>query len=95
MWIDRQRTGIQSLKHAFPEGKRGEIKIAMRPIGENEVELVVSDNGVGIPEGLDFRNTESLGLRLVTLLAEHQLGGKVKLDRTKGTRFQIRFGVAE
>jgi len=84
-----------SLKHAFPKGKKGEIKIAMRPIGENEVELVVSDNGVGIPEGLEFGNPESLGLRLVTMLVEDQLGGQVELDRTEGTRFQIRFGVAE
>jgi PAS domain S-box-containing protein len=84
-----------SLKHAFPQGKRGEIKIAIRPIAENQVEFVVSDNGVGIPENLDFKNTESLGLRLVTLLAEHQLEGEIKLDRTEGTRFQIRFGVAE
>jgi PAS domain S-box-containing protein len=84
-----------SLKHAFPDGKKGEIKIAMRPIGRNEVELVVSDNGIGIPASLDFRNAESLGLRLVSMLAEDQLGGQVELDRTCGTRFEIRFGVAE
>jgi PAS domain S-box-containing protein len=84
-----------SLKHAFPDGKGGEIRVAMRAIGENEVELVVSDNGVGIPAGLDFRNAESLGLRLVSMLAEEQLGGQVELDRTEGTRFEIRFGVAE
>jgi two-component sensor histidine kinase len=67
----------------------------MRPIGENEVELVVSDNGVGIPEALELGDAESLGLRLVTMLAEDQLGGQVELDRTEGTRFRIRFGVAE
>jgi len=84
-----------SLKHAFPKGRRGEIRIAMRPTAENELELVVSDNGIGVPEDLDFRNMESLGLQLVTILAEDQLGGQIELDRTGGTRFQIRFGVAE
>ena len=84
-----------SLKHAFPKGREGEIKIAMRPTAENELELVVSDNGSGVPEDLDFRNVESLGLQLVTILAEDQLGGQIELDRTGGTRFQIRFGVAE
>ena len=81
-----------SLKHAFPKGKKGEIKVAMRPIGENEAELVVSDNGIGTPESLDFRNPESLGLRLVTILAE-QVGGQIELDRTEGTKFQIKFRV--
>jgi len=84
-----------SLKHAFPDGKKGEIKIAMLRIEGDEVELVVSDNGIGIPESLEFGNPESLGLRLVTMLVEDQLGGQVELDRTEGTRFQIRFGVVE
>ena len=84
-----------SLKHAFPDGKKGEIRIVMRRIEGDEVELVVSDNGIGIPESLEFGNPESLGLRLVTMLVEDQLGGQVELDRTEGTRFQIRFGVVE
>lgn len=80
-----------SLKHAFPEGREGKVKIALRSTDEKEIELVVSDNGVGMPEDLDFRNTESLGLHLVTILAEDQLQGKIELDRTKGTKFQIKF----
>ncbi|MCK4255831.1 PAS domain S-box protein [candidate division WOR-3 bacterium] len=82
-----------SLKHAFPETWQGkaEIKVALHQIKSEKVELIVSDNGVGIPEELDFRKTESLGLNLVTLLAEEQLQGKVRLDRKEGTRFQIRF----
>jgi two-component sensor histidine kinase len=80
-----------SLKHGFPNGKKGEIKIIMHLINKNEVELVVSDNGVGLPEKVDFRNTKSLGLHLVTILAEDQLRGDIKLDRTKGTSFHIRF----
>ena len=82
-----------SLKHAFPEGK-GEIKVILRTINGN-IELAVSDNGVGIPETVDFRNTESLGLRLVTILAEDQLNGSIDLDRTNGTTFLIRFGRVE
>jgi PAS domain S-box-containing protein len=52
--------------------------------------LVVSDNGVGFPENLDFRETESLGMRLVTTLA-HQLNGTVDLGRNDGTTFTVRF----
>lgn len=80
-----------SLKYAFPEGKEGEIKLSFHPTDENEIELVFSDNGVGMPEDLDFRNTESLGLHLVTILAEDQLQGKIELNRTEGTKFQIKF----
>ncbi|MCX9013111.1 MAG: PAS domain S-box protein [Candidatus Methanoperedens sp.] len=80
-----------SLKYAFPAGTQGEIKIAFRSIDENMLELVVSDNGIGIPKDLDFRKTESLGLHLVTTLAENQLHGEINLNRSKGTEFQIKF----
>jgi PAS domain S-box-containing protein len=79
-----------SLKHAFPGGKKGEIKIGLYAINKKDIELVVSDDGVGIPKDLDFRNTNSLGLHLVTILAEDQLKGEIKLDRNKGTEFQIK-----
>lgn len=81
-----------SLKHAFPGEKKGEIKIVLGKIDGNEYELTVSDNGIGIPEDIDFRKTETLGLHLVSILAEDQLSGKIKLDRSRGTEFSIRFG---
>ncbi len=83
-----------SLKHAFPEGRRGEISITLKKSGvelEPDYELIVSDNGVGIPEGLDIGKTKSLGLQLITTLVSHQLQGKLKLIRTDGTKFHIRF----
>jgi two-component sensor histidine kinase len=80
-----------SIKYAFPEDRKGEIKVSLHINDENMIELVVSDNGVGIPEDLDFRNTESLGLHLVTILAEGQLHGKIDLDRGNGTEFKIKF----
>ncbi|GAF83048.1 unnamed protein product, partial [marine sediment metagenome] len=82
-----------SLKHAFPKNKKGEIKIAMHPLNKNKVELVVSDTGIGLPREMDFRKTDSLGLHLVNLLAEDQLHGNIKLDREKGTSFHIKFKV--
>ncbi|MGD2249363.1 MAG: PAS domain S-box protein [Candidatus Methanofastidiosia archaeon] len=77
------------LRHAFPDG-RGEIMITLRSIGDS-IELKISDNGVGIPEDIDFRNTKSLGLHLVTILVEDQLGGEIHLDRRCGTTFTITF----
>jgi two-component sensor histidine kinase len=60
-------------------------------LDENMLEFVISDNGIGLPKDLDFRKTESLGLHLVTILAENQLHGQINLIRGKGTEFQIKF----
>ena len=81
-----------SLKHAFPDGK-GEVRIALHPTSENEIELAVIDNGVGIPGDIDFGTTKTLGLSLVSILAEDQLNGKIRIDRVKGTAFYITFTV--
>ena len=80
-----------SLKYAFPEDRKGEISVTLRSITKDEIELRVSDDGIGIPEDLNIRNTDSLGLELVIILAEDQLGGKIELDRTGGTTFRILF----
>jgi len=79
-----------SLKHAFPGGREGEIRIELRLDDDKKFTLMVSDNGVGIPKDLDFRNTESLGLQLVDTLV-NQLEGTIELDRSGGTAFKTTF----
>lgn len=82
-----------SLKYAFPEGK-GELSIIFHGLDgdglENEFEMVVRDDGVGLPEDLDFRKADSLGLQLVNNLVS-QLNGTIDLDRSYGTTFTIHF----
>jgi|GEM_PF-1914137 len=80
-----------SLKYAFPGSMKGEINISFRSTDENSFELVIGDNGIGFPKDLDFRKTKSLGLHLVTILAEKQLHGSIDINRNKGTEFQIKF----
>ena len=82
-----------ALKHAFPGQRTGEIRVSCRSTENGRIELTVRDNGIGISEAMDFEVPESLGLQLVKMLAEDQLLGKVELDRSQGTKFQIRFGV--
>lgn len=78
-----------SLKYAFDIHRGGIIKIMLTL--ENEfVKLEVGDNGVGIPESIDIENTQTLGLQLISSLVE-QLEGDIKLDRTNGTKFIIKF----
>ena len=80
-----------SLKYAFPGNRKGEIRVALRSFDEDALVLEVGDNGIGMPEDLDFRNTASMGLHLVNILSEDQLHGKIELDRAGGTTFRIRF----
>ncbi|MGD0235319.1 MAG: histidine kinase dimerization/phosphoacceptor domain -containing protein [Syntrophorhabdales bacterium] len=78
-----------SLKHAFPE-KQGEIFVDLHR-DDGRFTLIVRDNGVGLPESVDFRNTDSLGLQLVCTLTD-QLDGAIELNRIGGTEFKITFG---
>ncbi len=63
----------------------------LHSIAEDEFELTVSDNGIGISEDLDIEDTDTMGLHLAKVLAEHQLGSKIELKRTDGTQFNIKF----
>ncbi len=80
-----------ALKHAFPNGRSGQIGVNIRhEENEQQVWLVVCDDGVGMPEDIDYRKTRSLGLQLVHSLTR-QLGGTFELCEGSGTRFEIRF----
>lgn len=80
-----------SLKHAFPRPQEtNEIEIEIQQTDAEQFTLTVRDNGIGFPETLDFRNTESLGLELVCIFTE-QLGGRIELDRSNGTAFTLTF----
>ena len=78
------------LKHAFPEGRSGKIIIALHSDNEGTFTLMVSDDGIGFPETLDFRSTGTLGLQLVSALT-NQLDANMELDRARGTAFRIAF----
>lgn len=82
-----------SLKYAFPNGKRGEMMIRLVSATDNTVTLTVSDSGIGIPETLDWQNINSLGLRIVHNLTR-QLKGNIALECKHGTTFHITFSKA-
>lgn len=77
-----------SLKHAFPDGRTGTISIECVPVGTNQLRFTYHDSGIGIPVGYDWKNTESLGLRLVNSLVD-QLDGTIDLVPGEGTTFII------
>ena len=79
-----------ALKHAFRGRSEGEVTVSLNNSEEGRISLVVHDNGVGLPAGLDWRQANSLGLRLVQMLAE-QVGATVEVRGDGGTRFEIGF----
>ncbi len=79
-----------SLKYAFPNGSCGEISIEFKKDENGKVNIICSDNGIGIPNEIDIKNTKTLGLKLVHMLTE-QLEGTIELDRTNGTKFIMEF----
>ncbi len=79
-----------SLKHGFPDGRPGEVGIVFRHQSTNALSLVLSDNGVGLPEDLDWKTSRSLGLRLVRALAE-QLQAQLNVCSQNGTRVSLAF----
>jgi two-component sensor histidine kinase len=78
-----------SLKHAFPAHRKGQVEVTLRS-ARTDVVLEVADNGVGFPANLDFRSPSTLGLKLVAIFTE-QVGGTMDLTREGGTRFSLHF----
>lgn len=95
-----------SLKHAFPERDRGMIRIKLcreenekcrEDVGNNNEMikdisfiLIISDDGIGIPEDLNLESPDTLGMQLVTTLVD-QLEGELELNRGNGTEFTLKF----
>lgn len=78
-----------SLKYAFSENDNGVIKIKLFEKNKT-VNLIVEDNGLGLPKSIDYKDTDSLGLQLVMTLVE-QIGGEIRLENTKGAKYTIIF----
>jgi two-component sensor histidine kinase len=82
-----------AFKHAFPDGKRGIINISIRRKEglENHLELIVSDNGGGMPNNFDPVSSSTLGITIVESLSE-QLDGKFTYESSsQGTRMIVNF----
>jgi two-component sensor histidine kinase len=83
-----------ALKHAFPDGRKGTVRVSLHETAGGMLDLTIQDDGVGMPPGIDPRNTVSLGLDLVVTFAE-QLNAEVDIVREGGTCFRFRFQKAD
>ncbi len=79
-----------SLKYAFAGKEKGEIRIHIERLGSQQYELIIGDNGAGLPEGFHWEQSQSLGMELIRTLTE-QLNGTIEQLPQPGTAFRIRF----
>ncbi|MDJ1471753.1 tetratricopeptide repeat-containing sensor histidine kinase [Xanthocytophaga flava] len=81
-----------TIKYAFPDQKRGEVRISLKTTNLSLCQLTIKDNGIGLPAGLDIENTESLGMSLMRGLTQ-QLGGTFQVNSQNGVALQITFEI--
>ncbi|MPR37265.1 histidine kinase dimerization/phosphoacceptor domain -containing protein [Salmonirosea aquatica] len=84
-----------SLKYAFPQPmysaeNPGVIYITLRSEGEHICQLLIQDNGVGLPAGFDPNETSTLGLTMIQGLSR-QIGGKLHIERESGVGIRLNF----
>jgi PAS domain S-box-containing protein len=79
-----------ALKHGYPQGAAGRITVELTHQEDGRIALSVADDGVGVPPDLDIANSGTLGLQLVTVLAD-QLRADLTVSRSNPTRFQLQF----
>jgi len=85
-----QELVINSLNHAFPEGREGEILIRMHQKNNGPTQLIIKDDGIGLPVGMDLFNKKAFGFRLVKDFTR-QIDATVQLDPSHGIQFNISF----
>ena len=82
-----------SLKHAFPNDMTGVINIHLYRPEPDIIELVVSDNGVGIQSDFNFEQCDTIGMQLFRNIGETQLNGKVIFETENGVKCTLRFKI--
>ena len=78
-----------SLKHAFPDGRKGVLTVSMK-MQDDKFELIIADDGVGSDKDLNLENPDTLGMELISALST-QLYGEMKFIPGKGTKFILSF----
>jgi len=78
-------------KHAFSAEQGGTIRLGLHRLAGHDVELLITDDGAGMPPGIDIKNTQTLGLKLINSVVTGQLHGTAIVDTSQGVAWTIRF----
>lgn len=82
-----------AFKYAYPADRKGEVSITLRQPSRDTVTLTVSDQGVGLPDSVNWQQSKSLGLQIVNLLTT-QIDGTISLKPSPGTSFELTFPIS-
>ncbi|WP_207483204.1 sensor histidine kinase [Arenibaculum pallidiluteum] len=83
-------TFSNALKHAFPDGRPGTVRIGLSAMDDGSWLLTQDDDGVGLPPGYDWRASRGLGMQIIKSLAI-QLQGEAGFETGGGTHFRLVF----
>ncbi len=81
-----------AFKYAYPNQDEGTIHLSLIRLENGVIQLIVKDDGIGMPPDFDIDQVQSLGLRLVKMLAI-QIEGELEVIRNPGTTFKIEFAI--
>ncbi|MEO9513835.1 MAG: sensor histidine kinase [Flavobacteriaceae bacterium] len=84
-------TITNALKYGIPQEHEGEIIISLKKLDRERFELYLGDNGIGYPENIGPKNSNSLGLKLIYNLTRQLRGSIVRDTEEKGTYYRIQF----
>ena len=81
-----------AFKYAFHERDKSELQISLEVLNHNQIKVVVKDNGVGLPDGFNLEESNSLGMQIISSLIQ-QLEGRLEYQssQSEGTEFKIHF----
>jgi two-component sensor histidine kinase len=79
-----------TIKYAYRQDEHGTVRISLKPIDEERLELRIADSGKGFPANFDWKNSTSLGLQLINLLAQ-QLKGELYVINRNGLEIVLIF----
>lgn len=82
-------TVTNALKYAFPDNQNGKINIRVKKV-DTFVEVIISDNGVGLPRNFSLSNVNTLGINLLKGLTP-QLGGTFNIKNNNGLTIFLNF----
>lgn len=79
-----------AFKHAFVNRRLGQVYIRFHQDDQQTLKLTIQDDGIGIPDSIDWQDSPSFGLKLVRILSK-QIRAQMQLDTNNGTTFHIAF----
>lgn len=86
-----------ALKHAFIQSTQEDpkITITLEKLEGSRIQIIIADNGCGLPSDINMDETQSLGLKISNILVKDQLSGTLEIKRDHGTRFMIEFDASD